>query len=158
MKKKKTLRQYADYAQVFKQWLLHFPYLPLFFAALSLVMVYLSGNAAQELMQNLSNTLNTGNQVKVVLEKKPISPAEYEPVVSFCQRQLPDVKCQVSGSKFIISISNAQFYTDWIFGLNNMQAHSKDLLWETDKLCVGSCAGSAASATLQAFSQKIVRK
>ncbi len=140
------------------QWLRQLPYLPVALLIATIFVGVFSTNAAQQFLQNITNTQSTSLDTKLVLEKKPVAAPEYAPALSFCKQHLPDVKCDASTGKMVISIDNAQFYEDWIFALNNMQSYTKDLIWETHKLCIGECSGPAAAAILQASNQIIVKK
>ena len=158
MTTKKSNLSYSTAGNVLEQWLKQLPYLPLALLVATLVVGYLSSSAAQQFMQNISNTKTASVETKLDLEKKPVAAPEYAPALSFCRQHLTDVKCELQSGKMVISIENAQFYEDWVFALNNMQSYTKDLLWETHNLCIGACGGAAATATLQASNQVIAKK
>ena len=149
---------YSTKSNILVQWVRQMPYLPMGLLVAALVMGYFATNAAQQFTQNISNTKRSSGDERLVLEKKPVAAPEYAPALSFCKQHVPDVKCELVSGKMVVSINDGQFYEDWIFALNSMQAHTKDLLWETDRLCIGSCSGAAATATLIAMQQKIVKK
>ena len=158
MAAKTSSPSYSTKSNILVQWVRQMPYLPIGLLVATLVVGYFATNAAQQFTQNISNTKKSTAEVKLTLEKKPVAAPEYAPALAFCKQHVPDVKCELTSGKMVISISDPQFYEDWIFALNSMQAHTKDLLWETDKLCIGNCSGAAATATLLASQQNIVKK
>lgn len=149
---------YTRATDIFAAWLRQAPYLPLgIFAITSIVVYFLSGSVYQ-FAQNIANTKATNSDTQVLLEKKPVSEQEYTAAINFCKQNTPEVKCSASAGKMKVEITDGQHYADWIFALSSLQSHAKDMLWETDSLCVGACSGASASATLIAYNQKIIVK
>ena len=136
-------------------WLKQAPYLSIAVMAGAVFMTYELGLTSQQMMQNLANAGSSDLSKEVRLEKTPVSEGEYRTALTFCKDHIPDVSCALSNGKLIISIASADKYTDWIFALSTLQAYGKDMVWDPKYMCVGDCGGTAATAELIAYNQKI---
>lgn len=123
----------------------------------------------------LMATLFTGNQIvrtvgafkqwraleaqaaaKVKLVRKPLSTQEYERYGEIIGGLVPGVRVSIpeKSDTMKLSIKSTGDYQLWVYALNNLQAYSKNVVWEAKTICLQECGGdNVAVADLQGYVQ-----
>ncbi len=120
------------------------------------LLVFLAAQRAQQLAVALRESNTPPPPPVASVEKRYYGERDYERVAEVLRRNHPQVRFEVSrtGGHLSVSIAEADRYPQWLYALNALQGFSRNLGWEAQHLCVGSCGGSAADASVRAYTQQ----
>lgn len=95
---------------------------------------------------------------KVKMVRQPLTAEDYTRYGGIIAGLVPGVRVTVpeDGKYMRIAIGDIAGYELWIYALNNLQAYSKNVVWEADTICLQDCGNeTVASAQVQGYVQSV---
>jgi hypothetical protein len=100
--------------------------------------------------------LESQGAAKIKLTRKLLAKDEYERYGEVIGGLVPGVNVSVPdpGTTMRVAIRDVADYQLWVYALNNLQAYSKNVVWEAKSICLQECGNdSVAVADLEGYVQ-----